>query len=92
MAQPALLPQLGVLAQHPQGALFVSPTQAGYPIPTTPLQTLRDFLGFSFDHIYAPLMDRLNTTTVEPGDSPEFKKAAQDWATYMNYYRNVVNP
>lgn len=98
MAQPALLPQLGVLAQQPQGAL-VSPAQAGMPIPTNALETLRDFIGFNFDRIYAPLMNNMTQGLLTPqqiqegiATNPQFAKAHQDWQNYMNYYRNVVNP
>lgn len=101
---PALLqqPQLGVLAQ-PQGALsdpnLVSAAQAGYPIPTTPLEHIRNFLGFGFDHIYAPLMDSMTRGLLTPqqvqegiATDPAFAKANQDWQNYMNYYRNIVSP
>ena len=78
---------------------LVSPEQAGMPIPTTPMGTVRDFLNFGIDRLYAPVMDALNRTAMTPGErqaamlrDPDFAKAARDWDSYMNYYRNVESP
>lgn len=93
----ALSQQPGVLASVNQPAL-VSPSQVGYQIPTNAFGTVRDFLSFGFDHLYAPLMDYFNRTALTPEQhqaamsDPDFAQAAQNWANYMNYYRNVVNP